>query len=685
MYRRLVSETLLTKLTFAGLRTSCTVIAILLFAGALAFGQTQASVSGTVTDPSGANVVNATVTALNVDTGATTTAATNESGIYVFGSLLPGKYRFTAEHMGFRQAAISDVEVSVGARLTINLPLELGQTTESIEVQANATALNTSSATIGNVVNGRKLLDLPLTGRSAYNLIATQPGVISGTNYVLNGNTGNSTNFTMDGINAQNNLLTGSFFLYSNVVSVDRAEEFRVVTSPADAEYGRGAGQVQMITRGGSNQFHGSGFFEHRNTDLNANTWINNSLGVDPVTHLPIAGRNILIQNNYGVRFGGPVKKNKTFFNGIWEPYKQRQAGSFTATVYTPSARAGNFRFFPGALNQNAQSANPSVDLSGNPVQPAGATGPLQTVPLFGRDPSRLAADPTGIVAHNLGLMPLPNNFRVGDGLNTAGFTWTRPIPVNFELYEGRIDHQFSERERLTMTLNQQSYHSYNVATPQPYPAVPGQVDPTETTQYSVALTSILKPNLINDLRLGAFRPRTLVLTPFDKNQPASQGLLPTIGGQPFVLQFASGGVTNPVSGDESNYIAPVYQSGDSVTWIRGRHSFKSGAEVRLISDSGYDAFTVVPRALVSAVLAPVQNITNITGIGSNARYVPAGLQRHHGGQGAGEPPGEGDAFPRRPPRMATRRAARHYVRSGPRQRALGRFGTAFHGGRRPA
>ncbi len=619
MNHRLVSGNVPTKLTFAFLRSSCVLIAVLLFAGALAFAQTQASVSGTVTDPSGANIVNANVTALNVDTGITTTAVTNEAGIYVFPSLAPGKYRFTAEHMGFRQAAVSDVEVSIGAKLTVNLPLELGQTTESVEVQANATALNTSSATIGNVVNGRKLLDLPLTGRSAYNLITTQPGVISGTNYVLNGNTGNSTNFTMDGINAQNNLLTGSFFLYSNVVSVDRAEEFRVVTSPADAEYGRGAGQVQMITRGGSNDFHGAGFFEHRNTDLNANTWINNSLGVDPITHQQVAGRNILIQNNYGVRLGGPVKKNKTFFNGIWEPYKQRQAGSFTATVYTQSARNGNFRYFPGALNQNAQSANPSVDFSGNPIQPAGATGPLQTVSLFGRDPSRLVADTTGIVAHNLGYMPLPNNYRVGDGLNTAGFTWTRPIPVNFQLYEGRIDHLFSEKERLTITLNQQSYHSYNVATPQPYPAVPGQVDPTETTQYSVALTSIFRPNLINDLRLGAFRPRTLVLTPFDKNQPGSQGLLPTINGVPFVLQWAANGVTNPVSGDESNYIAPVYQSGDSVTWIRGRHSFKGGAEVRLISDSGYDAFSVVPRAAIGAVLAPVQNITTITGIGANA------------------------------------------------------------------
>ncbi len=384
-----VSETAIGKSTSARLRLFSVLAAILLCCAAMVFAQTQASVSGTITDPSGANVVDATVSAVNAATGAVATAQTNEAGIYVFASLAPGKYRITAEHPGFRQAAVNDIELNVGSKLTVNLPLELGQTTESVDVQANATTLNTSNATIGNVVNGRKLLDLPLTGRSAYNLVTTQAGVVSGTNFVLNGNTGNSVNFTMDGINAQNNLLTGSFFLYSNVVSVDRAEEFRVVTSSADAEYGRGAGQVQMITRGGSNDFHGSAFFEHRNTDLNGNTWINNSLGNDPVTGAPVAGRNILIQNNYGVRFGGPLKKNKTFFNGIWEPYKQRQANSYTATVYTQAARDGNFRYFPGVLNQNAQSTNPVVDFLGNPITPTGATGPLATVSLFGRDPTR--------------------------------------------------------------------------------------------------------------------------------------------------------------------------------------------------------------------------------------------------------------------------------------------------------
>lgn len=600
----------------------------LLFLGsAVVFAQTNATVSGTVTDPTGAHVVNATVTALEANTGVATSTHTNEAGVYVLGSLPPGKYRFTAEHSGFRKSVANDVDLALGAMVTLNLALELGQTTESVEVQGTVTEVNASSASLGKVVDMRKVLDLPLAGRSAYDLLITQPGVQSGTNFYLNGNQGGAVNFTMDGINAQNNLLSGSFYLYSNVVSVDRAEEFRVVTSSADAEYGRGSGQVQMVTRSGSNAFHGSAFSEVRNGAFNANNFINNALGKDASGH-EIAKRDQLKQNNYGVRLGGPVKKNKTFFNGIWEPYKQRNNAAFTATVYTAQARQGIFRFFPGVQNANASGTVPTVDSSGNPVQPATATGPLQSVNLFNRDPNRMVADPTGNMAHVLSYMPLPNTFRSGDGLNTAGFTWNRPVPVNFELYEGRVDHIFNEKQRITITANHQSYHSFNVAANPPYPSIPGQADPTETTQYSLALTSVFRPNLLNDVRIGAFRPRTVVQTPWEVGQDALTGsddlrkaLLPTVSGLGFLPQFAQ--VTNPIAGQPSNYIAPVYQWGDSMTWIKGRHSFKGGVEIRFISDSGFDANNTTARITLGPnTTAPIANISTgnaIPGIGQNA------------------------------------------------------------------
>ena len=231
-----------------------TFLATLLF-GSYAFGQTDASVSGTVTDPSGAHVVSATITATNVATGAKTVATTNEAGIYGFAALQPGKYIFTAEHPGFRKSTINEVTLEVSAVLTINLALELGQTTETVEVEASAAQVNTSTATVGDVVGERKILDLPLVGRSAYGLIGVEAGVtINGAEGVnINGAQTGAVNYTTDGINTQDNLLNGAFNTnVSNTISIDRVEEFRIVTLPADAEYGRGGAQVQLVTRAGT-------------------------------------------------------------------------------------------------------------------------------------------------------------------------------------------------------------------------------------------------------------------------------------------------------------------------------------------------------------------------------------------------------------------------------------------------
>src|SRR5262249_13865771 len=272
-------------------------------------------------------------------------------------------------------------------------------------------------------------------------------------------------------------------------------------------------------------------------------------------------------------------------------------------------------RFFPGVANGNALSANPTVDRSGNPVAPAGATGPLQTVSVFGKDPLHLTADTTGGVQHTLSYLPLPNNYLVGDGLNTGGFTWNRPVPVNFELYEGRVDYVFDEKERLSITLNHQSYHSFNVATPPPFPTVPGQADPTETTQYSAALTSVFRTNLLNEARMGVFRYRTVVQTPYDPDTPGSKGFLPIVSGVPTLISLASisnvYGSSTTNFGIPGNYLNPTYQYGDNLTWIKGRHSFKGGVQARYISLAGFDfsAPTLPIVGIGSPAIAPIVNI----------------------------------------------------------------------------
>lgn len=608
------------------------VFTLLLFAVS-ASAQTDATVSGTVTDPSGAHVVNASVAADNTATGVSTTTQTNESGIYVFPALPPGTYRISAQHPGFRKVALPDVVLAVGSRLTANIALEIGQSSETVEVQATVNELNASSATIGTVVEERKILELPLVGRSAYDLLTTQPGVITtGIESVnINGMQTGAINYTTDGINTQDNLLNGAFNTnVSNTVSIDRVQEFRVVTSPADAEYGRGGAQVQLITRGGTNQFHGSAWEEFRNTVLNANEWFNNAAGINPFTGAMNAPRNRLVRNQFGLRLGGPVKKNKTFFNGIWEEDHQNQRVATNPTVLTPTASQGMFRFFPGAQNQNATGAAPTVNTSGTPIQPATATGPLQTISVFGRDPNRLGPDSTGQVARLLSLAPAPNNYLVGDGLNTAGFLWSRPVVDDFQLFEGRVDHLFNYKHRITITLNHQSYYSLNVANGQPFPQSPVGLAPTETTQYSVAFTSVLKPNLVNEVRVGVFRPRVLVFSEYDPlggpSGTAGQKLLPSSNSIPFYLTLA-GGESNPLSpaangtGSTSNRISQTYQYGDDLTWIKGKHTFKGGVVVRFLNNAGFDTVGVVPTATIGAQTGAlaVQGITTIPGIGVNA------------------------------------------------------------------
>jgi hypothetical protein len=592
----------------------------------------DATVSGIVTDPSAAHVVGVAVTALNVATGVVLTSSTNEAGVYVFPSLPVGKYRITAEHAGFRKASVNDVELDVGAQLSLNIRLEIGQTSDTVEVTAAASEVNASNATLGNVVEARKILELPLVGRSAYDLIGTQPGVIiNGSNGVnINGSQTGAVNYTTDGINTQDNLLNGAFNTnVANTVSIDRVEEFRIVTSPADAEYGRGSAQVQLVTRGGTNQFHGSAWEELRNTALNANDWFNNQKGINTITGAMIAPRNVLVRNQFGTRFGGPVRKNRTFFNGIWEEDHQNQRVSQNSTVFTPTALAGIFRYFPGASNANAAAGIPTVTTGGQPLQPSTATGPLQSVSVFGRDPNRLVPDATGTVSKYLSIMPLPNNYLAGDGLNTAGFNWAVPVIDNFQLYEGRIDHIFNEKQRIYITLSHQAYTSTNVANSQPYPQSPVGLAPTETTQYSVHHTYAIRPNLLNDATFGVFRPRTIIWEDLDPNAGpsgvAGQKLLPTANGVPFYPGFASG-ITNPLVSPggptgtgSSNRISQNFEYADSLIWIKGRHQFKGGAGLRIIDSSGYDTGGVTPTSSGGAVAGlPVANINTLTGIGTN-------------------------------------------------------------------
>jgi len=603
---------------------------ILLLSYARVFAQsTAAFVSGTITDPSGAVVSGASVSARNVDTGVVITSSSNESGVYVFPPLSYGRYEFTVEHTGFRKTVTENVTLEAGTKLTLNQELQLGTTTDTVEVQATGSTLTASTATIGGTVEGRRVQELPITGRDAMNFLFTQAGMGSnGTGF--NGTRSGALNVTTDGIATLSNridginttgIVTSSGLLgttaFQNATRVDRVEEVHVVTSPADVEYGRGLGQLQLVTRSGNNSFHGSVFEEHRNTDLNANNWFSNAAGTMAITGQPVQPRQILISNQFGGRVGGPIRRNKTFFNFYYEGQRQSAKNNVVASVLTATARQGIVRFFPGVLNSNAASAVPTVTTTGAPLAPAAATGPLQLVSLFGLDPNHLGPDASGVIAQNIKNMPLPNYFLTGDGLNTAGYSWLQPTGTHFDTFEGRIDHNFSQNERLQLSYN---HVAWNTDLPGALPTSPVGKAPNASLLGTIVLNSVLRPNLLNEVRVGIFRPQIHVYSGYDPSTGGPSALY-THNGSPYLISPLTFSPVVPIDSALDGYanVTPNYQYGDNMTWVKGKHSFKGGFEARLISYAGYDIANVVPRVYLGAGTTPTNlSGTLLPGIGQN-------------------------------------------------------------------
>ncbi|MBS1830579.1 MAG: carboxypeptidase regulatory-like domain-containing protein [Acidobacteria bacterium] len=590
-------------------------LALVFFAiSAIVSGQSsEAVLSGTVGDTSGAVMPGVAVVLENAATGVRHEGKSNDSGVYVFPGLQPGIYRLSAEQDGFKRAVYSGIKLEVGARLQLNVKMEVGAVAESVQVTAeDANLLGYATASVGGMLSGQKVLDLPLPARNALSLVYTQAGLL-GDNFA--GSRIAAVNVTLDGVNVQdqrnNNGVSSPVF-----TSVDRVEEFRIITAPADAEFGRGSGQVQMLTRSGTNQFHGSLFEFHRNTVLNANTWFNNQRGTDARTGEPISPRNNLIRNQFGGRIGGAIVKNKTFFHFLYDAQRIHSSSAVTQTVFTEAARQGMFRFFPGVRNGNAESLSPTVDLLGNPVRPGTATGDLQSVRLFGLDPNRTGADPTGTVQRLFGVMPLPNNFRTGDGLNTAGYTWRRPSIDNFDVWNVKFDHTFSSAHRISYTYNIEDEYEFNTRYEQRFPEAPGGNIKRRDHFHTLAFLSTLRSNVLNEFRVGVLRPDYRAYAPWELEENAN--FLPKAGSTAYIPVFNL--VSSVVVDDDDpvRLFSPFYQFTDNVTWIRGKHAFKGGVDARFPSSNSFNSSDVMPRVNFGTGGTAILNLERIAGIGQN-------------------------------------------------------------------
>jgi hypothetical protein len=640
-------------------------VILVLLLSTLTFAQSNnAALSGTVSDSTGALIPGVTITATNTQTGVVTNVISNESGTYNFASLQPGLYRVSAELSGFQTRTYTDVELGISQQVRLNFELQVSTVAQAVEVTVAAdTLLATSSSSVGGVLPEYRVRDLPTIGRDALELVTLLPGVQQaesniGTNRATATFAGvyagfGAVNTTRDGITVSDGRYSVGVFA-STAINPDLVGEMRVVVAPADAEMGRGVGQVQILTKSGTNAYRGTAVWNIQNSALDANTWNGNRVGTVP---------NWYNRQQISASFGGPVIRNKTFFFGLFDGQRMYSRQNVVTPVLTAEARQGFFRFFPGVQNGNVDqipggtgntAIAPVVDVLGNPIRPATATGGLQTVSVFGRDPLRPGFDPSGFITKMLADMPLPNDFRSAeciqlqqagscaaaattsntDGLNIANFRWVRKgdtlignqfgteEDTNRNQFNIKIDHHFNTSHKLSgsYTFERQN----NIANPSAWPGgFVGRAD-REPQVFTSNLVSTLSPSVVNEFRFGLRRNVSGNTHPCDVPELRDElySYLPNVNGFPLIPQPQT--FTNHKLQGTCNSVgtsSPMWTFADSLNFTKGKHTYKGGVEVRLASTEGFSSVNFRPVAVGGAGNFPVTGIetANFPGlIGNN-------------------------------------------------------------------
>ena len=554
------------------------VLILLLAPVALRAQSLTGSIEGLVADPTGAVIPAAAVVAKHRASSAAFEAATNEVGRFAMPNVRLGLYDVVIESPGFKRSVVQGVNVEVGAAAQLRVELEVGEVATEVTVSASAAQalVNTASAELSTVVDQRQVLELPLNGRNAVELAIQQSGVYfernpdgQGNKFFVNGQRHRSVNFSLDGLDTQDNLNRSSAVMIDQpllAMSAENVAEFKVITGIASAEYGRGGAQISAVTRSGSNEFHGSLFNFHRNTVFNANDFFNNSSGVE---------RSPLIRNQFGGRIGGPIVKNKTFFFVGYQQTREARSISVNRTVYTAQAKSGVFRFLDGLRNSPSNvAANPGLVRSVNLMEcSGGVAAAINQQCVDGRfNASNPASFDPFITGTIFGVMPDPNNFDVGDGLNTGGFRFNAPSKTVEHLPAVRLDHQITDKHLFYGTFNYTDRDIMGDFINDREPIFPS-LEPlgdrvTHSRAVSATLASTLKPTLINELRFGFVGGENA----FPRNQPFGTAYtldLNTISD----VYDAAGGTT--FRDNEFLHLR------DSLTWIKGKHQVKAGFEWR--------------------------------------------------------------------------------------------------------
>ena len=574
------------------------------------FGQAfYGSIVGSVTDQSNAAVRGASVTLTNVETDERHQTLTGDFGGYQFLNLIPGKYRVDVEQVGFKRATRDQIEVTVAGAVRADISMQVGEVTQSVEVMASSPLLQTENANLSQVVNSRSVEELPVNGRNILNLVALVPGVVpQGTtdgnaltgknvfaagNYQIGGGIANQSATYYDGVPAN----AGVGNLTVMVPSPDAISEFRVQTNSNSAEFGRYAGGIVNVTsKSGTNQFHGSAYEFFRNKVLNANTFFANANGV---------GKPAFTQNQYGVTGGGPVRKDKIFFFAAWEGYDSRQGATFLATVPLPAMYTGDFSGYKNASGAVIPIYDPLTQC-GQFNNAACGTATVQRQPFPGNiiPPTRINPVAAKIAAFPLFSPP-----------NQPGQPFTQNINYSKNAASGGNNNQYNARVDDTVNAKTRVFARYSRWSSSNTPFIPFNNgiyggDPYSpetyvTTEGVVGTTYLITPTTVLDVRASYGRWNYLRLQPYTGINMAQTFGFPAYMDQQLPIIHGGPGTSVP-SFSIGNYTALAGQPGynnslifsvdddyvltPTLSKIVGRHTLKFGADWRDLQNNYYQA-----------------------------------------------------------------------------------------------
>jgi hypothetical protein len=580
--------------------------------------QITGNLRGTVSDPSAAIVQGAEVTARQTETGLTRTVASDRNGNYVLLELPVGHYRLEVAAKGFQKYLQEGISINVNETAVVRVRLVLGSEMERVQVRADAELIQPTVTSLGKAVLQSEILDLPLDGRNFSQLGVLQPGVVpltkglsdaggslrDGQAYAVDGQRPESNNFLIDGARNVNGVDAG-FVLKP---PVDAISEFRILTHNANAEFGQNAGSTtNIITRSGSNSFHGAAWEFLRNDAMDASNFSTST--VQP-----------LKQNQFGGSFGGPILKDKTFFFGYYEGFRNRQGKTVNPTVPSLLQRQGDFsEMCPEGFDPGSGMCNDPDPSHGHQLFNFLTGQPVPYNQLSSLDP---------IAQNILNFYPSPNR-------GTNSFITTESLAANNDQFGVRLDHYLSPADTLNFrymfadgsTTDPLSTSGANV------PGFPvGEQDRAQN--FVVQETHVFSPSVIGIARFSYLRNKFLFQQHINHQPPSALGFQysPTLAeaaGPPFIQVAGFGSVGDPITGPRNTYQNTFDISG-SLGWVRGRHEMKFGGgfqrdqinALQGIASNGFFVFVPFPYNNPFANFLSGQPVFFLQGGGDLARHI---------------------------------------------------------------